>query len=94
MSSNGHYVIIPIEKCNINKIINTASKLKETSGVDDINASIWKLILNCIALLLNFQSLYWKGALAQNFKILKTLIPIHKSGDKAQVTNYSPISLI
>ena len=79
-----------------NEIIDVAKSLKNSSpGWDSIPENITKPSIECyikpLTRLVN--SSYENGIIPDELKMAK-VIPIFKSGDKADITNYRPISVL
>ena len=87
---------ISIEPSDVYQALsNLKFKLKKSPGCDNICP---QLLLLCLHPLLHiitslFQQSYSTASLPQEWKTHK-IVPIHKSGDKTNVTNYRPISLL
>ena len=84
----------PVSKNEILEIVNNL-KDKKSAGHDGIDNYLLKKIINSIVdpliHLLNFS--ITSGLVPKNMKIAK-VIPIFKKGDKQEVNNYRPISLL
>lgn len=85
-----------IEPTSTSEIINIINALKlKNGGVDKINAKTLKVIRNYIAEPLThivntcIEKAIWPDALKK-----AEIVPIYKSGEKHNITNYRPISLI
>ena len=86
--------IIPITEAEIKSIIR-ALKPKNSSGYDEINSKIVKTCVSDISHPLTFicnHSLY-KGIFPDRLKIA-VVKPLYKKGDRKNIANYRPISLL
>ena len=73
----------------------TKLKLKNSSGPDNISTKLLKLILPTISIPLChlFNLSLQTGFVPQQLKTAK-VVPVFKSGDKHNFTNYRPVSLL
>jgi hypothetical protein len=77
------------------KSMMSSLKPKNSSGYDEIDSKFLKTCASVISHPLSFicnHSIY-KGIFTDGLKIA-VVIPLHKKGDKTNVTNYKPISLL
>ena len=83
-----------LEPCTISEISDIIKKLKNSS-TSDYNVAVIKQVNNILSHLLcqTINSSLTHGIFPQVLKTAK-VIPIHKSGSKADVSNYRPISLL
>ena len=91
---NNHSIFFsPINESEICKIISTLKS--KSGGIDGINTKIIKLISPYIVKPLTtiFNNVLQTGIFPEHFKKAE-IIPIYKSGDRKQTTNYRPIALI
>ena len=90
--NNNSIFLTKIDKTEISKII---MSLNKASGVDKISAAVLKLIATYVTSPLTYvlnlcvDKGYWPISLKKS-----EIIPIFKGGDKHDMTNYRPISLI
>ena len=81
---------------NINEVINIIKSFpNKTVGLASIPVFIYKIISNVISPLIAqlFNESLVNGIFPDCLKVAK-IIPIHKSGDKKEVKNYRPISML
>lgn len=85
-----------MEPCTINEVKDIIQNLKNVgAGVDGLNAKVFKATYEVIiSMLTHFINICLKhGKFPSNLKIA-VIKPIYKSGDKQNVSNYRPISIL
>lgn len=92
--NNKSFTIYPVTPQEISDIIINL-KCKNTTGFDDLNQKIViksvQYISNILSEIIN--SSFETGLVPDELKIAK-VIPLYKTGDKSQLSNYRPISIL
>ena len=82
---------------SVNEILNTVNEFvdKKSTGSDDIPSILFKWAINIIApkLAFIFNQLVDHGLYPEDLKIAK-VTPLHKKGDKSDLDNFRPISVL
>ena len=91
--SNDHLFQISFEPGNIERLLKNLDPNK-AQGADNIHGKVLKQcsVTLSIPLALLFNICYSTGCIPADWK-LANIVPVHKKGSKAEVTNYRPISL-
>ena len=91
--SNDHLYHITFDATHIEKLLKNLDPNK-AQGADNIHGRILKQCSTSISrpLALLFNICYTSGSIPAEWK-LANVVPVHKKGSKAEVTNYRPISL-